>query len=224
MVPNERPGKAIFLAGLAVMIASALAGRTVQPGLTELGLATYHATHPGVDALTFYLFVLGFPVGLCGCLMGVVLAGGDRWPRAWLFGALVLPGVGMVTVFPALVGKAPSPAYFGIGGMCILALVTVVVWCWGVQRGRLASHRRGALDLQMLGYLCFALAAWNVCGFASVPALALFPDKMLALGTGRFAVGQLKAVMALFVLGWLFTALGFRKAIAGTGASREGDR
>jgi hypothetical protein len=75
-----------------------------------------------------------------------------------------------------------------------------------------ASERHAALDLQAIGYFCFALAAWNSCGFGSVPSFALFPEKMIALGTRDFAVGQLKSIMAFFVLGWLFTMLGFFKA------------
>lgn len=212
----RRLGRVAFLAGFALMVGSALVGRIVQPALTEIGLDAYRASGFGIDALAFYMFVLGFPIGLCACLMGVVMIGEKRWSGAWLFGSLVIPGTAIVTVYPAILGKQPSPAYFGIGGMCILLLVTFVVWCWGVCRVRHVGRRRAAHDLQAIGYLCFALAAWNVCGFASVPSLALFPEKMLALGTREFATGHLKAVMALFVLGWLFTAMGFHQVMRGS--------
>ena len=206
-------GRALFAARLIAMVTASLAGRSLEPELTALGLERYRAAHLGLEGSAFLLFVFGFPVGLCACLLGVALAGGEPWRQAWWFGALALPGVGIVTAFPDLVGKEPSSSYFGVGGICILALASVVVWWWGVRRARRTPRHRAALDLQIIGYLCFALAAWNLCGFASVPALALFPERMSALRTETFAVGQLKAVMALLVLGWLFTALGFRRAL-----------
>ena len=67
-------------------------------------------------------------------------------------------------------------------------------------------------DLQGAGYLCFAISAWNLCGIGGMPSFALEPTRMLALGSRSFAVGQMKVVMALLVLGWFFTALGYRKA------------
>ena len=43
-------------------------------------------------------------------------------------------------------------------------------------------------------------------------SFAVYPEKMIALNAIPFAVGQLKAVMALFILGWIFTVLGLRRA------------
>ena len=94
----------------------------------------------------------------------------------------------------------------------ILLLAAASIYYWGSYRARQPANRHAALDLQAIGYLCFALAAWNSCGFGSVPSFALFPEKMIELGTRDFAVGQLKSIMAFFVLGWLFTTLGFFKA------------
>ena len=64
-----------------------------------------------------------------------------------------------------------------------------------------------------MGYLCFALAAWNLCGVGVIPGMALYPEKMLALEPRFFAVAQMKAVMAFFLLGWIFTVIGIRKFI-----------
>jgi hypothetical protein len=65
------------------------------------------------------------------------------------------------------------------------------------------------VDLQGVGYLCFALAAWNLCGAATMPAFALEPEMMLTMGTQAFAIGQMKTIMLLFISGWLSSLLGF---------------
>jgi hypothetical protein len=90
------------------------------------------------------------------------------------------------------------------------------MWHWGRFRLRLNDAKREAADWQGLGYLSFALAAWNLCGFGGMPGFAVYPQKMIELNAIPFAVGQLKAVMALFILGWVFTVLGLRRATQAT--------
>jgi uncharacterized membrane protein len=205
-------GHLVFFTGVAMMIASAVFGKTLQTEMAALGLEEYLRTHSGAGVLPFLLFVFSFPVGLAVCLMGALLAARATARRVGLFGALAIPGVAMVVVVPVVFGTDSSTAYFGIGGVAILILIAVVLWYWGTYRGSQPPERHAAMDLQALGYLCFALAAWNTCGFGSIPSMAVFPEKMIALGTRGFAVGQLKSIMAFLVLGWIFTALGFRKA------------
>ena len=96
-----------------------------------------------------------------------------------------------------------------------LHLVCMVVsfWYWSKCRATLTQQARLVSDIKALGYLCFGLAAWNTCGLASMPSLGLYPETMLAQGMRPFAIGQAKAIMAYFVLGWLFTALGFYKSV-----------
>ena len=45
-----------------------------------------------------------------------------------------------------------------------------------------------------------------------MPSFGLEPNIMLAMGSQAFAVGQMKAIMALFMLGWIFPLLGLRLA------------
>ena len=80
---------------------------------------------------------------------------------------------------------------------------------WGRYRASLPPQARSASDLQAVGYFCFALAAWNSCGVGGMPGFALYPDRMQQLETHFIAVVNLKAAMAFFVLGWLFTFLSF---------------
>lgn len=139
--------------------------------------------------------------------------------RIWPFALLAIPGIALVILVPMLFGRGMSASYFGIGGVSILVLSAATIYYWGVYRARQPASRHAALDLQAIGYFCFSLAAWNSCGFGSVPSFALFPEQMIALGSRDFAVGQLKSIMAFFVLGWLFTMLGFFKASRAGGSS-----
>jgi hypothetical protein len=155
------------------------------------------------------VFFFAFPVGLVICMVGAVAMRRSLTGRVWSYILLVIPAVAMVVLVPKIFGKEISADYFGTGGIAILLLSAATIYFWGSYRARQPARRHAALDLQAIGYLCFALAAWNSCGFGGAPSFALFPEKMIALDARDFAVGQLKSIMALFVLGWLFTMLGF---------------
>jgi hypothetical protein len=217
---NSRAGVLIFFSGLAVMASSVVMGKILQSRLHELGIDGFLQAHGMTGAIPAFVFFFGFPVGLVVCLVGAVAMRRHLSGRVWLYILLVVPVVAMVVVVPMMFGREMSAAYFGSGGIAILLLSAASFYYWGSYRARQAASRHSALDLQAIGYLCFALAAWNSCGFGGAPSFALFPEKMIALDARDFAVGQLKSIMAFFVLGWLFTMLGFFKAAR---ATRRGD-
>lgn len=209
---NSRAGILIFLSGLVVMVVSAVMGKVLQSQLYEVGIAGYHQIHGMTGMIPAMVFFFSFPVGLVICLIGAVSMRRSLSGRVWPYALLAVPGIAIVVLVPIVFGRELSANYFGIGGIVILLLAGATIYYWGSFRAGQPASRHAALDLQAIGYLCFALAAWNSCGFGSVPSFALFPEKMIALGTRNFAVGQLKSIMAFFILGWLFTALGFFKA------------
>lgn len=209
---NNRAGVLVFFAGLILMVLSTVMGKVMQSQLNELGISGLQQAHGLAGMVPAMVFFFAFPVGLVVCLMGAVSMRRTFHGRTWLFALLVFPAVAVVVLVPNLFGREPSPSYFGAGGIAILLLSAATIYYWGSYRARQPANRHTALDLQAVGYLCFALAAWNTCGFGGPPSFALFPEKMLALDTRGFAVGQLKSVMAFFVLGWLFTMLGFFNA------------
>ena len=209
---NSRAGVLVFSSGFVVMALSAIMGKLLQPQLYDLGISGLAETQGMTGIVPAMLFFFSFPVGLVVCLMGAVSMRRDSSGRVWPYALLAVPGVAIVVLVPLMFGRELSANYFGIGGVSILLLVAAAIYFWGVYRAGQPTSRHAALDFQAIGYLCFALAAWNSCGFGSVPSFALFPEKMIALGTRDFAVGQLKSIMAFFVLGWLFTTLGFIKA------------
>jgi hypothetical protein len=216
---NRRAGILVFLAGLTVMALSAIMGKVLQSRLFELGMTGFQQDHGLTGMVPAMVFFFGFPVGWVICLMGAVTMSKSLAGRVWPFALLAIPGIAVVILVPMIFGRGLSASYFGIGGTLILVLSAATVYYWGSYRARQPGSRHAALDLQAIGYLCFALAAWNSCGFGSVPSFALFPEKMIALGSRDFAVGQLKSIMAFFVLGWLFTMLGFFKASRAGGSN-----
>lgn len=208
----QRLGVGIYVAGLVLMVGDVIYGKQIQSEVAMLGLVGMQAKYGNSGVAKLLFFAFSFPLGLGVSLIGAALLGGTANSRAGRIGAIALLLVLVPILVPGIFGTQPSPAYFGYGGMAILALVAVALWFWGQYRLRVAQAMRGAADLQGLGLLAFALAAWNLCGFAGMPGFAVYPEKMLALAAIPFAVGQLKAVMALFVLGWIFTALGMYRA------------
>jgi hypothetical protein len=209
---NQRLGVIVYLAGLAIMIGDVIYGKQIQAEVAALGLAGIQAKYGDAGGLKLLLFAFAFPLGVGVSLLGAALFGGTAKSRAGRIGGIALLVVLAPILTPGIFGTQHSPNYFGYGGMSILVLVAAAMWFWGKYRMRLPDTMRPAADWQGLGYLAFALAAWNLCGFGGMPSFAVYPEKMIALDAIPFAVGQLKAVMALFILGWIFTVLGLRRA------------
>jgi len=212
----QRMGLVFFLLGLAIMIGDVAYGKLIQDEVGRLGMSGIESSQGPAGVLRLLGFALGFPLGLGISLLGAASFGGTVSSRNGRLAGIALLLILLPVFFPEVVGKHQSAWYFGSGGIAILALVSATLWFWGKYRIRLSETRRAAADWQGLGYLAFALAAWNLCGFGSMPGFALQPDKMIALDAVPFAVGQLKSIMALFVVGWIFTAIGMWRAVAAT--------
>jgi len=140
------------------------------------------------------------------------LAGGRAKSKPILFIGLALFSIAIIMFIHKILGVSHSPTYFGVGGISIMVLIAISIWYWGKYRAQVAIISRRAIDLQAVGYLFFALTAWNLCGVGGAPGFALYPDKMLSLEPKFFAVAQMKVVMAFFVISWVFTVLGLREA------------
>jgi hypothetical protein len=198
---NSRAGVVVFFSGLVVMGLSAIMGKVLRPQLYELGIDGLQQAYGVTGMAPAMVFFFAFPVGLVICLMGAVSMRRSLTGGVWTNILLVIPAVATVVLVPMIFGREPSANYFGAGGVSILLLSAASIYYWGSYRARQPASRHAALDLQAIGYLCFALAAWNTCGFGGAPSFALFPEKMIALDARDFAIGQLKSVMAFFVMG-----------------------
>ncbi len=208
----NRPGLILFLAGVLVMVADVFYGRQIQDEVGALGIAGIQARYGNAGGLKLLAFAFGFPLGVALALLGAALFGVTANNRAGKIAGFGLFALLIPLLAPGVFGTQHSPTYFGLGGISIMVLVALSFWYWGRYRQRASEAMRPAVDWQGLGLLAFALAAWNLCGFGGMPSFAVYPQKMIELNAIPFAVGQLKAVMALFVLGWIFTVLGLRQA------------
>jgi len=209
---NGYTGLGVFFTGLLVMIAAVLTGNSIEPEVGRLGMDVYLAQQNFTGWLQFLLFAFGFPLGLVICAIGLFAASGGKGAGLLPFGLLLLTAALLPLLGPLLFGRQPSATFFGTSGYFLLSLVIIALWLWGRHRAGLQPAERPAADLQGAGYVCFAMAAWNLCGVGGMPAFALTPERMLATGSTGFATGQMKAVMLLLLLGWLLTLFGYYQA------------
>jgi hypothetical protein len=211
IMPKNRIGVWLFAGGGVVTLLSVTLGNSMQAELRSLPVDTLMQQH-GLVSLKFLAFAFGLPLGIELSLLGALMGSENSPGRFWFFLSVGVAAVSAASLVPALWGRQLSSMFFGTGGYSIMLLVLGSIWYWGLYRARLPQASRLAVDLQGMGHLCFAIAAWNICGAATMPSFALEPDIMLAMGSQAFAVGQMKAIMALFIFGWLFTLLGLRLA------------
>ncbi len=210
---QDKFGKSLFILGVLVMILAVVLGMNIDSNASNMGIEAMKKTDASLLALLM-VFAFAFPLGVVLLAVGAVMIGGKMFSRYTnlLLGSGLL--VSLVVLVPMLFTREMSTLYFGAGGVSILTLIVIAAWFWSQYRLNLIERERDILDIKGVGYLCFALAAWNLCGFAGMPSFALFPAKMIEYGARPFAIGQLKAIMAYLVLGWAATAYGYYRAAA----------
>jgi hypothetical protein len=200
-------GTWLYLGGALLAVISVILGNALQGELRTLPMDQV-VQQRDLTTLKFLGFAFGFPLGIGLTVIGSLLRSETSASRLFLFLAPVIATVVAALVVPSLAGRELDGWFFATGGYLILVMVLGLVWLWGQYRSGLQPKYRGAADLQGLGYLCFALAAWNLCGAATMPSFLLEPVMLATMNSLAFATGQMKTVMALFVLGWLFSLIG----------------
>lgn len=215
---NQKKALILFVVSTIFMVVTVISGLFIERELLgkvmsylqqdQLPIGIFHPRILGRVAL----FAFGFPLGLVALFGSCLKRSEERSSRIRLLVGIGLILFSLVVLVPKIFGRETSNAYFGIGGFVILGSIIVTYWFWARYRISLDPVLRPAADFRALGYLCFGLSAWQICGFSSAPSFALFPEQMLELGVRPFAIGQLKTIMAYFVIGWIFTAIGFYKS------------
>lgn len=199
------PGRGLWALGLALVAVAIGAGRVIEDRLRATGMPDLGSGTPDLADLAPLLFAFAFPLGLALCATAALRQGPDRTGAlSWLrFAPVALVAVIAPVLVPTLLGREMISLHFGVGGI-VITLSTLVSF-WAVGRLRAVAPRTLilSLDLALAGLVCLAAAAWNLCGSAAMPSFLLMPERMEALGTLPFAIGQMKAVLALLALGWL---------------------
>jgi len=204
----------LFYSGIILMISTVVLGEFIQDSVKTLGMKVYMEAGPAENKFFMLFFAFGFPLGVGLVMVASIMSGlGSKSTVRW-FLAAAITGVLLTFLIHGLLGPSHSPLYFGAGGVIIMVLIIMYAWYWSAYRAGLDDKLHRASDFQAMGYLSFALAAWNLCGVGSIPGMAMYPEKMLAFEPRFFAVAQLKVVMAFFVLGWLFTVIGVKQFVS----------
>jgi len=212
MMKRRTVGWILFGLGTAVLGGTVILGKVFMPELQGPNPPTLQAIQGTAAMAKLAAFGSSFPLGLGLAITGAALLGGASGRRAALLGAAALALIGLTRLVPHIFGVERSPLYFGGGGVLILILLLLTAHAWSQQRLRLSAAVRAGADLQALGYLCFGIATWYLCGTGGMPGFALDPARMAATGSLWFAVANYKVAMACLVLGWAFTWLGLRRA------------
>ena len=112
--------------------------------------------------------------------------------------------LGLLPSFEAV----PSPI-FGIGGGIIVLAFMGITWNWIKTRSILSRGERLGADLKILGYLCFLVTAWFLCGLLGAPTFLLSPElnsQYSSIGSAiKMAVYN---VFITFVIGWILVSVG----------------
>lgn len=222
-VPQSTPrktGVGLFVFGSLVMVSTMAIGFFVEREM--LARVMFYIQQKSIPPLgEFYpyelgltmLFAFGLPLGMVALFSYGIKRTEPHSPtrRRLIFIGFLLFSI--VILAPVIWGRQPSNWFFGISGIFIIAAIILTFWFSSRFRANLEKPAKSAFDFQLLGYLCFGMVTWHICGFANAPGFALFPEKMIELEVQPFAIGQLKAIMLYFVAGWILTTIGIYKSM-----------
>jgi hypothetical protein len=148
----------------------------------------------------YLLWAFGVPLGALVAGIGALLYAGAKGSTVWKCGVGIFLGIiiGMVSGFLGHIRPL-----FGIGGTLILLFFIGILKLWSKERLALKGASATAVDLKLVGYVFMLIAAWFICGIASIPFLKALEGEAPATPIH---------VMIFLVLGWLFLFLGHRKS------------
>jgi hypothetical protein len=162
-----------------------------------------------IGAAKVIIWMFSFQLGIIFTVIGTMLFQGvalKHIRRLAVIGLLYLIFAGLPPVL-----DEPITAVFVVTGTGILILLPTAIWYWAQRRATLSGSLVAIADLNLLGYMFFAFATWNVCGLGSV-ARILHPEQVQSLGTQAIINTQMTKIVIEFALAWLFICLAQRKA------------
>jgi len=157
--------------------------------------------------IRYLLWAYSFKLGLYFIILGATLRTKMSSTHKWYIAA----GGFVYIAFAYIPLPNPESIIFGIAGGLMTLFMIFVFLRWANGRDQLEEHQRTASDYRMAGYFFFAMATYTLCPFMGVKTFALSPEKMIQYGLQQEAASFAFHILIELVLGWVFTALSFRK-------------
>jgi len=199
---KQKVGLVIFWIGVIWAILWGVIGSIfVSSAMNSLTMDELNQTIWALSGPLFLLWgVFGAPLGAIVAGIGLLLYSGAKGSMVWKFGI----GILLAFIIGMIAGRfGHFPPLFGIGGTLILLFFIGIVWLWAKERMALNGSSTTATDFKLVGYVFMLIAAWFVCGIASVPFLKALE--------GQAPTSPIH-VMIFLVLGWLFLFLSHYKS------------
>ena len=208
-------GKSVILISLGFLfLLNAILGRyLVLPGYLaslEQGQSTLESVSQAVSAwkiIRYLLWAYSFKLGMYLIILGATIRTKMSSARKW---AIAIGGF-VYIAFAYIPLPAPASIVFGIAGGLMTLFMGFAFLRWANERDQLEQDQRIASDYRMAGIFFFAMATYTLCPFMGVKTFALAPEKMIQYGLQQEAASFAFHILIELVLGWLFTALSFRK-------------
>ncbi len=198
---KQKIGLVIFWIAIIWAILSGVIGSVVvDSSFRTLTKEELSQTMWSLEGSWYLLWAFGVPVAALVALIGIFLHTGVKGSKVWIYGIgsfIVVAGA----MFLNFIGHIPI--LFGIGGTIILLCFIGIVKFWAKERIGLKNAAAAAADFRLVGYMFMVIAAWFICGLASIPFLKALK--------GMDPSSPIH-IMVFLVLGWLFLFLSHHKA------------
>jgi hypothetical protein len=195
--------------GVLIILASVFTGMLLHAKLHDLGLKAYIALSPDFNKIIVSLFQNGFLLGISILIVGAVILSDAGRERVWLYCCLVIFAALTMSFIPIIFGVDHSSWFFIINGFLIIFCIILFSYFWALHRHKLEDKAQVASDLKMAGYLFFIFAMWKTCMLIGIPDFLLYPEKVIQFNSIHQAIRDAKVIMSFFILGWIFTVLGY---------------
>ncbi len=210
---NNKISTILISIGLLFLLNAILGRYIVLPGYLA-GLEAGGRTLEGASQLAspwqivrYLLWAYSFKLGIYFIILGTTFRTTMGVGRKWVvaIGGFVYIG------FAYLPLPTPTSIVFGIVGGVMTLLMIVIFLRWAECRNALTKELKITSDYRMAGYFFFGMATYTLCPLLGVKAFALYPEKMIAYGLQTEAGSFAFHILIELVLGWIFTALSFRR-------------
>jgi hypothetical protein len=199
---KQKVGLTVFwIAVIWVFLWGVLASFFVESAFHNKTMDEVNQTMWATTGPWYLIWAFGVPLGALIAGIGALLYAGAKGSTVWKCGIGIFLGI-IIGIAAGSLGHVPL--LFGLGGTLILLFFVGILKLWAKERMALKGASATAADLKLVGYVFMLIAAWFICGIASLPFLKAFEGD---------APSTPIHVMIFLVLGWLFLFLGHRKSL-----------